>query len=76
MALISIFNICGVSCKSEMLDSWIEKLMMNKKCHDESFEKDDIITATASVTRISRDDFVRNSLKLEIVKQCLQFDQI
>ena len=48
MALTSTFNICGICPNHEMLDSWIENLMMNTNEEDESNGGDEITTSTIS----------------------------
>ena len=74
MALTSTFNICGICPNHEILDSWIENLMMNTNEDDESNEGDEITTST--ITAVSREDFITNSLKMGIMKQCFLFDAI
>ena len=62
MALISILNVCQLSDSEGNIESWIDHIMMNV----EEGELQDVV---------SKDLFVENAMKLEIIQHSLQRDK-
>ena len=62
MALISILNVCQLSESEDSIESWIDDIMM--KADDGELQES-----------VSRDLFVENAMKLEIIQYCLQRDK-
>ena len=56
MALISILNVCRLSDSEDNIQSWIDEIMRN--AIDGEF--------------VSKDMFVENAMKLEIIQHCLK----
>lgn len=62
MALISILNVCQLSESEDSIEFWIDEIMM--KADDGELQES-----------VSKDQFVENAIKLEIIQGSLQRDK-
>ena len=62
MALISIINVCQLSDSEDNIESWIDDIMKN--ADDGELQES-----------VSKDLFIENAMKLEIIEHSLQRDK-